>query len=252
MGNVEAGAAPAAAPADAGDHKISESDVVFASRNKQKTFNMKKDSNRFQKGMTLKANLAATLGGQVDHKEAVKLPPNEDVNEWLAINTFIFYEVAVNICKTCEQVCTKESCPVMSAGKKVVYLWADGKKVKKPIELSAPEYIEHMFEWIFEQMSDPAIFPPDDETKFPKNFVKTIKTIYKRLFRVYAHIFHHHFENVQNLGAEAHLNSSFKHLMYFILEFDLVENSELVPLKSLIKTLTDKDTGDAEAAPQDP
>jgi hypothetical protein len=62
-------------------------------RSKQKTFNMKKGSMRFQKGMTLKANLAATLQGGVDVKEAVKLPPDEDLNEWLAINSkFLGFE----------------------------------------------------------------------------------------------------------------------------------------------------------------
>lgn len=229
----------------------SNADITFVNRNKQRTFNIKKDSSRLQKGKTLKANLAATLGGQINHKDAVKLPPQEDLNEWVAINTFIFYEVAVNIYKTCEDVCTKESCPAMTAGKKVTYLWADGKKVKKPIELSAPEYVEKLFDWIFEQMSDPSVFPPDDQTKFPKHFMKIMKTIFKKLFRLYAHIFYSHFESIQNKGAEAHLNSSFKHLVYFILEFDLVETAELVPLKDLIKKLTDRDMGPiAENSPQ--
>ncbi len=210
---------------------------VFANRNRQKTFNVKKGSLRFQKGMTLKANLAATLQGQVDMREAVKLPHDQELNEWLAINTFIFYEIAVNVHKSVEHICTKESCPKMTAGKNVVYLWADGKKVKKPVELSAPEYIENLFEWVFEQMSDPALFPQDDDSKFPKSFIKTVKNIYKRLFRLYAHVFHTHFNEVEAIGAEAHLNSSFKHLMYFILEFDLVEESELSPLKNLIDIL---------------
>lgn len=137
----------------------------------------------------------------------------------------------MNVHKSVEDVCTAESCPRMTAGKNVVYLWADGKKVKKPIELSAPEYIEHMFEWVFEQMSDPSIFPQDDGSKFPKNFLKTVKNIYKRLFRLYAHIFHTHFAEVEARGAEAHLNSSFKHLMYFILEFDLVEENRIGSLE---------------------
>jgi MOB kinase activator 1 len=235
MGNSNS---PSSAPPVVVDSKQQPKDEeIFANRNRQKTFNVKKGSMRFQKGMTLKASLAATLQGQVDMREAVKLPSDQDLNEWLAINTFIFYEIAVNVHKSVEHVCTKESCPKMTAGKNVVYLWADGKKVKKPVEMSAPEYIENLFEWVFEQMSDPSIFPQDDDSKFPKTFVKTVKNIYKRLFRLYAHIFHTHFQEVEASGAEAHLNSSFKHLMYFILEFDLVEESELVPLKNLIDIL---------------
>lgn len=35
---------------------------------------------------------------------------------------------------------------------------------------------------------------------FPKNFVVMIKTIFKRLFRVYAHIYHSHFQMILALG----------------------------------------------------
>lgn len=62
--------------------------IVVSSRGKRsKTFKMKRDTARAQKGLTLKANLQATLGGQIDMKQAVKLPPAENLNEWIAINS---------------------------------------------------------------------------------------------------------------------------------------------------------------------
>lgn len=42
------------------------------------------------------------------------------------------------------------------------------------------------------------------------------KTILKRLFRVYAHIYHQHFDSVMQLQEEAHLNTSFKHFIFFV------------------------------------
>jgi len=42
------------------------------------------------------------------------------------------------------------------------------------------------------------------------------KTILKRLFRVYAHIYHQHFDAVMQLQEEAHLNTSFKHFIFFV------------------------------------
>jgi MOB kinase activator 1 len=33
------------------------------------------------------------------------------------------------------------------------YLWADGVKIKKPLQLSAPEYINRLYDWIEEQVS---------------------------------------------------------------------------------------------------
>lgn len=51
---------------------------------------------------------------------------------------------------------------------------------------------------------------------FPKNFMSVAKTILKRLFRVYAHIYHQHFDPVIQLQEEAHLNTSFKHFIFFV------------------------------------
>ena len=76
---------------------------------------------------------------------------------------------------------------------------------------------------------------------FPKNFLTIAKTILKRLFRVYAHIYHTHFKEVCHLQEEAHLNTSFKHFIFFVQEFQLVDKRELAPLQELIDRLTTKD-----------
>jgi len=76
---------------------------------------------------------------------------------------------------------------------------------------------------------------------FPRNFLNSAKTILKRLFRVYAHIYHQHFKEVMQLSEEAHLNTSFKHFIYFVQEFNLIERRELAPLQDLIDKLTSKD-----------
>ena len=52
--------------------------------------------------------------------------------------------------------------------------------------------------------------PPPRAASFPKVFDETVRTIVKRLFRVYAHIYHSHLQKVASLGEEAHLNTCFK------------------------------------------
>ena len=32
-----------------------------------------------------------------------------------------------------DELCTPETCPIMSAGPKYEYLWADGQNIKKPL-----------------------------------------------------------------------------------------------------------------------
>ena len=91
--------------------------------------------------------------------------------------------------------------------------------------------------WIQAQLDDESIFPSKIGTPFPKNFVALVKNIFKRLFRVYAHMYHSHFPKIVALGEEAHLNTSFKHFIYLCNEFQLVEKKDLAPLSELIETL---------------
>lgn len=53
---------------------------------------------------------------------------------------------------TLAEFCTDKTCEVMSAGSKYEYLWADGVKIKKPVRLSAPDYIDKLFDWVESQV----------------------------------------------------------------------------------------------------
>jgi hypothetical protein len=216
-------------------------------------------------GLQLKRHIDATLG-QGDILAAVRLPPGEDLKEWLAVNTVRrrggaggfaafgpwqhalrslcprcrptplrpaqpplrrthpstapqvdFYNAVSVLYSTLVEFCTDRSCEVMSAGGKVgaplggghfggpgvaaaqgtrraaegrrrcerqrrnagaarprrrphingirllpqpkpsptpqfEYLWADGVKYKKPVRLSAPDYINKLFDWVEAQV----------------------------------------------------------------------------------------------------
>jgi MOB kinase activator 1 len=39
------------------------------------------------------------------------------------------------------------------------YRWADGVQIKKPIEVSAPKYVEYLMDWIEVQLDDESLFP---------------------------------------------------------------------------------------------
>lgn len=117
----------------------------------------------------------------------------------------------------------------------------DGEEVKKPIKCSAPEYVEYLMTWVQSKLDNEDIFPSHTDVPFPKTFQTVIKTIFKRLFRIYAHIYYSHFHSIISLGEEAHLNTCFKHFYYFITEFNLVDKAEMEPLAELIANLTSKD-----------
>jgi len=138
------------------------------------------------------------------------------------------------------EFCTEQTCPIMSASPKYEYHWADGQAIKKPIKCSAPKYIDYLMTWVQNQLHDESIFPSKIGVPFPKNFLSISRTILKRLFRVYAHIYHQHFPKVVQLQEEAHLNTSFKHFIFFVQEFSLVDKRELAPMADLIEKLMTK------------
>ena len=90
---------------------------------------------------------------------AVILPEGEDQNEWVAVNTVDFFNQINMLYGTITEFCTEENCPIMSAGPKYEYNWADGKTVKKPIKCSAPKYIDYLMTWVQDQLDDEALFP---------------------------------------------------------------------------------------------
>ncbi|KAK2713239.1 MOB kinase activator-like 1 [Artemia franciscana] len=205
---------------------------LFGSKN-VKTFKPKKNIPEGTHQYDLMKQAAATLGSG-NLRLAVALPDGEDLNEWIAVNTVDFFNQINMLYGTITEYCTEESCTVMSAGPKYEYHWADGQTVKKPIKCSAPKYIDYLMTWVQDQLDDETLFPSKIGVPFPKNFLSIAKTILKRLFRVYANIYHQHFSRIVDLGEEAHLNTSFKHFIFFVDEFSLIDRRELQPLQELI------------------
>lgn len=99
------------------------------------------------------------------------------------------------------------------------YLWADPGK--KPERKSAPgrlsfesctardillivlvDYVNSCLDWVQGQLDDENIFPSKIGVPFPRDFLATVKAILKRLFRIYAHLYNHHFPVLCALSIE--------------------------------------------------
>ncbi|CAL5443437.1 unnamed protein product [Camellia sinensis] len=187
----------------------------LGSRNR-KTFRPKKSAPSGSKAAQLQNHIDATLGSG-NLREAVRLPPGEHPNEWLAVNTVDFFN-QVNILYE--------------------YRWADGVTIKKPIEVSAPKYVEYLMDWMrLSWMMNQFFLKSWVWASFLPNFQDVVKTTFKRLFRVYAHIYHTHFEKIVSLKEEAHLNTCFKHFVLFTWEFQLIDKGELAPLYELVESI---------------
>jgi MOB kinase activator 1 len=166
-------------------------------------------------------------------RDTVILPEHEDLNEWLAKNVTDIYHHLSLLYKTITEFCTAENCPLMTAGPGFKYLWAEGDGAK-PVEVSAPEYIHLLLQWVDRQLEDDAIFPARIGAPFPDDFQIIVRNIMRRLFRIYAHCYYHHLETFRMLGTQAHLNTSFRHFVFFTNQFDLIEKDQLDPLRDMV------------------
>ena len=172
-----------------------------------------------------------------DLRLAVALPAGENLCEWLSANTIDFFNQVCLLYDAVSDFCTPTSCPKMSAGPAYEYLWQGGPEYPKPTAVCAPRYVELLMGWIQNTLQDTRIFPetlPEGATP-SKELMSALRTIYKRMFRVYAHLYHNHLEKLEQLGIEAHLNTGFKHFYLFVREYRLIEDKkEFGPLKNII------------------
>lgn len=76
---------------------------------------------------------------------------------------------------------------------------------------------------------------------FPKNYISVVRKIFGRLFRVFVHVYIHHFDRLHAIGAvclyflytyfqEAHVNTCYKHFYHFVTYFSIIDKKELEPL----------------------
>ena len=53
------------------------------------------------------------------------------------------------------------------------------------------------------------------------------------MYRVFVHVYVHHFDRMMAIGAEPHVNTCYKHFYYFVSEFHLLNEKEFEPLKEM-------------------
>lgn len=104
------------------------------------------------------------------------------------------------------------------------YTWIDANR--KRVKLPAPQYIDYVLTWVEGLIKDEAVFPTKAGREFSPNFPSVARHIYTQLLRIFAHLYHAHYQVYLHLSAEGHLNSLFAHFLTFGREFDLLEPKE--------------------------
>ncbi|CAI4212552.1 unnamed protein product [Parascedosporium putredinis] len=183
----------------------------------------------------------ATLGGG-SLRKVVKLPEGEDENEWLASGSGGLLQPNQPHLRCHHRVLLPQSCPEMKATDEFEYLWQDSENYKRPTKMSAPAYIEQMMGWVQSNIDNEQVLPSRIGVPFPKSFPSLVRQIFKRMYRVYAHIYCHHYPVIRELGLEPHLNTSFKQYVLFIDEHNLASGKDFWgPLGDLVDSMLKSD-----------
>lgn len=188
---------------------------------------------------------SATLG-QGELGMAVHPPPGACADEWVARHAVDFLDAASLLTAAVAQWCTRTACPTMGAGPATTYLWApppapgraaSASRGPRPAKLAAPDYCAALFAWADALLADPAALPQARDAPFPPAFRVAVAPLFKRLARVFAHLYHAHFAHVDAIGAVPHLNTVFKHFVAFGRAHALVPEAELDPVRELVDAL---------------
>ncbi|KAI1752052.1 Mob1/phocein [Xylaria castorea] len=197
-------------------------------------------------------------------------PKTVEQAEWIAHQVVEHYRNLWNFVRVIHEkdedsstICNPSTCPRMSAGANHSFTWLNARR--EPVELPACEYITLMQRWISGKIDDINIFPTDSNgvsfahnpsitttplsqltspgdkdwvgkrSGFPENFIEVCQTIFRQMFRVYAHLYWAHFvDPFYHLNLEKQLNSCFSHFVLTACALDMLKPQELEPMQPLI------------------
>uniref|UniRef100_A0A7S2Y1J3 Mob1/phocein n=1 Tax=Entomoneis paludosa TaxID=265537 RepID=A0A7S2Y1J3_9STRA len=188
-----------------------------------------------------------TLGAGGSINEAVALPPGESCAAWVAVHAIDFYNDVSTIwavMSTDPYLASFRPGEGFPSG--VEYRWSDDTQ-QQAVSVSAPVYIDKVLQWIAQQMNDETKFPNSDASSEDEQvalrvfqtpqFAALCGQVFRRLFRVYGIIYSSFFGTLEALEMAPHLNSCFKHFMYFCTEFGLLPEREIEPLEVLVRPI---------------
>ena len=162
--------------------------------------------------------------------------PSEDMNDWMVMNTVECYNaLSISYGLVAEDAAKMSTEPGTGFPPGFEYRWKDGVGIKTPIKCTGHEYVQYVFAWTVDSAFE--VFPTLDDQPFPEKLMPHIRNIMKRLFRIYAILYHQFWNSFKRLGADIYLETSFKQFMFFTFEFKLVEPNELKALGTTTKSL---------------
>ena len=117
------------------------------------------------------------------------------------------------------------------------YMWCDGITFINPISVPARTYMKFCLLWTQKQLKDSDIIPSTPTTiLYPQNILTTWKMIYRRLLRVYAHLYVNHKSDFDKIGVLGLVTQCMlRRFILYGIESGLTSKKELEPVKGILK-----------------
>jgi MOB kinase activator 1 len=171
----------------------------------------------------------------VDFAALSNCPSTYTIPDWIIVNCVDFLNRIETICRASSLFCTVVTCPMFNAGPKYQYFWEDADTA--PVQMSAPDYFSTLKRWIKRALSNRKLFPREPGIPFSPEARETIETAYRRLFRVFAHLYTCHFAVLQKQGFEKTVNTLLTHFIVFSLNYSLIPEEELEMLEPVFRSI---------------
>ncbi|KAK4185966.1 putative maintenance of ploidy protein mob2 [Podospora australis] len=191
-------------------------------------------------------------------------PKTVEMGEWVAHQVVDHWRMLITFIRLVHDkeedgtsICNSRRCPKMSAGANHSFTWLNSRL--QPVEIPAYEYLTLVQRYISGKIDDSNIFPTDasgvsfadnpafcsplpdsgqdwigKRSGFPQNFMETCQTIFRQMFRVYAHLYWSHFDDLFCLNLEKSMNSCFSHFILTATTLNLLKKADLEPMQPLI------------------
>ena len=192
------------------------------------------NTKELKSSLTVPANLRLLTSYDLI-KYTVQLPMFTSKNDWITLKLLEMVKEVNVLCISIRHFCTEISCPRMNAGSFVDFNWIGDEGLAEKV--SAPVYMRKLSIWAIGMLKDAKLCPIVSSCSYPESFQAEAKSVFRRLFRVYAHVYLEHFAEFTSAGASTALNTSFIHAFVFGKHFELLTEYDVAPIMFIVDAL---------------
>lgn len=172
-------------------------------------------------------------------------PPKGMTNaDWIIVNLIDFLQRVETLYSSCSLFCTSDTCPLFNAGPKYCYFWID-EDSSNSVQVSAPEYFDALKRYIKRNLKNKSLFPKKITGEFSTKAFKVLKTSFRRLFRILAHLYVCHFQDISNLQEMQFfeiMNTILAHYTNFSILYHLCQPDDFAVFETIFKKINENST----------